>query len=1102
MTNTRNCPKCNQPNPPEAAVCSSCGAELVRYCPSCGAPRPWYVAACPNCQADLQETAQFADLFRANRSGVLRSRYTLLDKIASGAVSAVYRAADVNHANRLYAVKELSTISLFRPDERREAVARLSRAIERWSQVRHPGLARVVDAFRERDRYYVVSEYVYGWSASQLLTEASSHIPPELVRNWGAQVADLLEHLHTLTDPLFVPFLSPAHLIVNPEGQVRLVGYGLGYYIRPTTYGPYGGLPGYGAPELSRQSPDSRTDIFSLGRVLYALLIGQPLERGVPKGTALDRAVPGISKQLVRVVAQAATSRRERRYERAADLASALREGALGPMEPVYGWHEQSGSALASHLTRQSEGQPSEQHSMEALGYARDPRFGPRPEPTAAALSTPTLPASSSAKLSASPTRLTLRDLPPNAPRRAVLAVRNAGGDQLTFRVASQVPWIKAPSREVSLSAGQQARVVVTVDPQALPAERVNETQALLLESNVGRLWIAASIQIRTAPALSVDQDSLDFGEVDAPQSLEITVRNQGRERLEGQIVSQVPWLEPSPALLRVQGGASATLTVRLRPERMPDGPQTVAQALLLDTNGGQSAIAAQAWRPNPHLEIAGGIDLGNVNPEAPVTDVITVSNSGDGALRGTVRSLVPWLQVSPETVQCAAGESLTLQITADTTGLGDGTVQLPQGLRVQTNGGAATLWVRLNNRAPRLEVQMALLDFGQITLGQTVAQDLVIRNSGSADLYAAVNSALDWVHTSERSVQCAPGESQIIRVTLDSSLLPRGGLYNEPIALRISSGADMQMVGLNALVLQPELTAQPMLVDFGYLDPLTPGAAEVLLTNTGTGELAWHAQSDVEWLEIEPTSGRCAEGEAASVQLRAYALGLEAGHQQASGSLAITSDAGRIKIPLRVALAAPRIAMDRTFVDLGISVNRENVAAAVRIFNRGLGLLRGTAMSDRLWLVTGRTSFECDTGHSIELSLGTDMDEFPEDLSEDRAVVSIESNGGATEIDVRVQIERRPMLREPEPVQLRGGERPQGRLVLWNDGMAPAMVDLQPTDVRLGISRSDVQVKQGKSVRISVSWDGSQPPEAPVSIGIRSADQEWQVPVEFTTST
>jgi len=123
-------------------------------------------------------------------------------------------------------------------------------------------------------------------------------------------------------------------------------------------------------------------------------------------------------------------------------------------------------------------------------------------------------------------------------------------------------------------------------------------------------------------------------------------------------------------------------------------------------------------------------------------------------------------------------------------------------------------------------------------------------------------------------------------------------------------------------------------------------------------------------------------------------------------------------------------------------------------------------------------------------------MDEFPEDLTEDRGVITIESNGGSVEVDTRVQIDRRPYLREPDPVALKGVDRLQGRLVLRNDGMATAHVQISSADARLSVSRDQVEVKQDKSVRISIVWEDPEPPPSQLYLDIVSDVGQWRVPV------
>ena len=143
--------------------------------------------------------------------------------------------------------------------------------------------------------------------------------------------------------------------------------------------------------------------------------------------------------------------------------------------------------------------------------------------------------------------------------------MRNAGGDELTFRLASQTAWLRAPKKQVTLAADKQARVVLTLDPTALRGDTVSEPQALLVESNVGRQWIGATVQIKTAPLLRVEPAVLDFGQLELGQApaITLTVSNGGRERLEGQIASRVSWLEAKPAAIRLPAAASGTITVR-----------------------------------------------------------------------------------------------------------------------------------------------------------------------------------------------------------------------------------------------------------------------------------------------------------------------------------------------------------------------------------------------------------------------------------------------------------------------------------------------------------------------------------------------------------
>jgi len=127
-------------------------------------------------------------------------------------------------------------------------------------------------------------------------------------------------------------------------------------------------------------------------------------------------------------------------------------------------------------------------------------------------------------------------------------------------------------------------------------------------------------------------------------------------------------------------------------------------------------------------------------------------------------------------------------------------------------------------------------------------------------------------------------------------------------------------------------------------------------------------------------------------------------------------------------------------------------------------------------------------------------MAEFADDLSEDRGIVTVETNGGTVEIDVRVQVVRTPALEEPEPVMLKraeGSSAWQGRLILRNQGLATARVDITSTDRRLGVSRERVEVKPGKSVRIGVTWDDEAfLPDPNPALMVTCESDEWRISV------
>jgi serine/threonine protein kinase len=1044
----------------------------------------------------------FASLFRQTPGQRIRGRYMVQETLAASRVSTVYRVLDAQSGTAC-ALKELTTTALFRPEERREAELALQQTYERWSELRHPALPRLFALHSEPERHYVVMEFVPGLSLKRIIVQGRLRVTPDLARNWGAQLCGLLSYLHEQEPPQLVPFLAPGHIMVTPEGEVKLVDLGLTRFFSAGSYGPLGSIRGYAAPELGDGVCDARSDLFSLGRVLYALLIGRLLETRPPQQLPLSQVVPGISTQLVKVIARAAHRDLARRFGSARELREALWDELSGPLTPLADWMQQALAAQPSPVPA-TRALPSASDVLVQAGYERDARFvSPVPvEPSPAG--------EARARLSVHPHSYEFGDLQPAETRRLVLSVRNSGDGELVGHVTSHVSWITAPTRVWRLPPGKQAKLILSVHAGLLAPGRTTEPQAVSIETNGGRQWIGVTADIPSGPALNVEQPILDFGSFQGGEerSLPLGLGNRGRQPLSGSVASRVPWLRVPQATFRCPPGQTTRVAVTIVPERLPRGQQQVPGALLVDSDGGQEQVEVRAWRTRPELDIgATHMDFGALLHGEVAERFLYVGNSGDSPLEGTVRSVVPWLQVSPREFTCAPGEMAQVTVSADSVGLPDGALDLPQAVRLQSNGGAATLSLHMLVHAPRMALETAELAFGNVPLGEARERQLTIRNDGSAQLQASLQPLVPWLVLSQNQVVCEPDQRATITVRADTAAFTHGQEIIQPAALRLVSGASITEVPASMIVLQPSLRVEPTELDFGYVDRAQPEAVTLSVHNDGTGKLAWNAQTDAVWVEFSERSGVCEAGESTRLTVTAYGLALESGVDAAKATLVINSDGGRAKIPLRIALAAPRLEIDTVFLDLGRSVNLANVNGSFRVFNRGLGLLRGSIASGETWLTVDRASFECPMGRSVEVRVSTDMEEFPKDALRASGLVRVLSSGGTGDVEASVQVVLAPQLMvageavemaHPEP------DQPfQGRLVVRNVGRATAHTQLEPSTPAIVLSRTLCDIKPGKSVRIAVHWEGGQPAEgAGHYIGITSGEQQLRVPVRLSGGT
>lgn len=187
---------------------------------------------------------------------------------------------------------------------------------------------RIVDRIEQEGEVFLIMDWVDGESLQQRIDRQGA-LPVSKAVGIGIAVCTALEQLHTMEPPVLYLDCKPSNIMLGQDGRVLLVDFGSAVRCDEKRAIPIAASPGYAAPEQHRQGnlrwADQRSDIYGLGKTLYAALGGQCPDRPPYGALPLRRVNAAVPTELVRIVEKCCEERPEKRFQTAAALRMALK---------------------------------------------------------------------------------------------------------------------------------------------------------------------------------------------------------------------------------------------------------------------------------------------------------------------------------------------------------------------------------------------------------------------------------------------------------------------------------------------------------------------------------------------------------------------------------------------------------------------------------------------------------------------------------------------------------------------------------------------------------------------------------------------------------
>jgi len=645
------------------------------------------------------------------------------------------------------------------------------------------------------------------------------------------------------------------------------------------------------------------------------------------------------------------------------------------------------------------------------------------------------------------------------------LRLQNPGGQDWRGTVKSTLRWLLVSPTDIACPAGGEAVVDVTLSPQVggifKKPRTVKVDDAIRIEGRgqpllVGmRLEIKAPVVVKPSPPvttpphppekkpkppvvtppqpeLTVDFDTVSDWSEPLP-SREIRLSNSQAQVMKGTVRSTLPWLEVTPESFSCPSGQEVVLTARLTKKAAWLRPKNynVADALVIESGDKKHLVRARlevVWATPPKArkeEVPPdtqppklAVDFGTVSDwSGPLpTQEIHLSNSQAQVMKGTVRSTVPWLEVTPKSFTCPPGQEvvLTVRLTKAASRLRRKAYDVGDALKIKAGDKERLVKVRVvigkpiqPTTAPTGEATPPstelTVDFGTVSdwSGPLPTQEIRLSNSQAQVMEGTVRSTLPWLEVTSESFTCPPGQEVVLtaRLTKKATWL-RPKSYNVADALVIESGDKKHLVRARLKVawerppegrkkeVPPDTPPIELVVDFGTVSdwsgPLP--AREIRLANSQAQVMKGTVRSTLPWLGVAPESFSCPPGQEVvlTARLTKKAAWLQPKNYNVADALVIESGDKKHLVRARLKVAWERPPEARKEEEPPDTQPLELVAdfgtvsdwsgplptREIRLSNSQALVMKGTVLSTLPWLEVTPASFTCPPGQEVVLTV------------------------------------------------------------------------------------------------------------------------------------